>query len=595
MRALVPLVLAFFLAACDTPPALVVTPDSLALWSLGQQARLSLSDENGTALTADRWESADPGVATVDDDGLVTARGVGETRVSVWLGGRRAEARVVVDTDGVVLSGRITFPDRLYDEAGFTGAVIQRPVRHARVAVLDASDQVRAEGFTDGDGRFDLGRVVPTGLRLVVYSAADDGAGYPVEVARPDDGALIAAALPLGDAVLPLEWSLEDPVAGAFNILDVLLSAWDFSASLTTTPLPPLSAYWAPGGSTGTYYCTGAAGECPQGRGIYVLQSPLDTDGYDDDVLWHEFGHFLSNERSRDTSPGGCHFLESLDLDLRLAWSEGWGDFFPAAVKAWLAANHPERLSLAADAPVSLYVDTDGSGQAQIAFDVAAVGSYYRYASNELAVASLLWQLQGRYGMAALWRVLEEYLPIAQGPVNLETLWDGWLVMNPPGGGILVLESLFAARAVEYRRDPYEGDDDPAAPRLLTVSTEEARTLYGVGDVDIAGLALSAGETVTVRTTGLTNGADTQLRVYDPDGLLVADNDDDPGARPYEDYDPLCGSYRPINDAYRLASKVTLQAQKTGTYRIEVSTTLDPDPYPSAGRYGGYRLQVTSP
>lgn len=595
MKALVPLVLAFLLAACDTPPALVVTPDSLALWSLGQQARLSLSDENGTALTADRWESADPNVATVDDDGLVTARGVGETRVIAWLGGRRAEARVVVDTDGVALSGRITYPDRLYDEAGFTGEVVQRPVRHARVAVLDASDQVRAEGFTDGDGRFDLGRVVPTGLRLVVYSTADAGAGYPVEVARPDDGALIAVALPLDDAVPPLEWALEDPAAGAFNILDVLLDAWDFSASLTTTPLSPLSAYWAPGGSAGTYYCTGAAGECPQGRGIYVLQSSLDSDGYDDDVLWHEFGHFLSDERSRDTSPGGCHFLESTDLDLRLAWSEGWGDFFPAAVKDWLESREAGSSSLAVGAPTSLYVDTDGIQAALISFDVANAPALYRYASNELAVANLLWQLRYRYGMAALWRVLEDYLPIAQGPVNLETLWDGWLVMNPPGGGILTLESLFAGRQVEYREDAYEADDDPAAPRLLSVGADEAHTLYGAGDVDIAGLALSAGQTVTIRTTGLTNGADTQLRVYDPDGLLVGDNDDDPDARPYEDYDPLCGSYRPINDGYRLASKLTLQAQKTGTYRIEVSTTLDPEPYPSAGRYGGYRLQVTSP
>lgn len=583
------------LAACDgAVPRLTVTPDRLTLWAEGQSARLELREEGGErVLAADRWQSLDERVVAVDAEGRVVARGAGETEVLAWRDGRSARARVVVDPDGVTLNGRIFYADRLYDAQGLTGEQRLRPLRHARWAVVDEAGNLRLQGTTDGEGRFDLGALVPLGLRLVVYSEADG-----VSVLDPERAAPYAVSLPLeGVGTTPLEWRLEqvELPLGAFNILDTLLYGREFVAQITQTPLPPLAAYWAPAGSSGTYYCTGAAGQCPQGEGIYVLEGWGDSDAFDDDVLWHEFGHFLSHKLSRDSSPGGCHFLQSLDLDLRLAWSEGWGDFLPAAVKDWLEATQPGGSSLAEGAATSLYVDTDGSGPALLSFDVAGASSYYRYASNEIAVAALLWQLRQRYGMAAIWRVLEGYLPIAQGPVNLETLWDGWLVLNPPGGAILTLENLWGAREIFYRNDEFEDQDDPNAPRLLSPGSSEWRTLYGPGDVDIAAVYLTAGQSVVIRTSELGNGADTELRLYAPDGSLAAVNDDDPAAPPHWDYDPLCAEYRAINDGLRLVSRVEFTAVQSGVHRIEVSTTRDPEPYPSTGRYGHYWLHVESP
>ncbi len=588
--------LILLLAACEGDgPSLLITPEEVALWEQGQSARLQLWEQNsgdGRVVAADRWQSLDETVAVVDAEGRVTARGAGETEVLAWREGRSARARVVVNPDGIAISGLIRYADRLYDAQGFTGEQRLRPLRHAHWAVVDEAGNLRLQGSTDGEGRFDLGVLVPLGLRLVVYSEA---AG--VSVRDPERAAPFAVSLPLEGMSGSVEWVLDEPglPLGAFNILDTLLYGREFVAEITTTPLPPVSVYWAPAGSPGTFYCTGSGGQCPQGEGIYVLEGRGDSDAFDDDVLWHEFGHFLSDKLSRDSSPGGCHFLQSLDLDLRLAWSEGWGDFLPAAIKDWLETTQPGSSSLAEGAATSLYVDTDGSGPALLSFDVATASSYYRYASNEIAVAALLWQLRQRYGMGAIWRVLEGYLPIAQGPVNLETLWDGWLVLNPPGGGILTLENLWAAREIFYRRDEFEDQDDPDAPRRLTPGSSEWRTLYGPADVDIAAVYLAAGQSVVIRTSELGNGADTELRLYAPDGSLAAVNDDDPAAPPHWDYDPLCGEYRAINDGLRLVSKLSFTATQSGVHRIEVSTTRDPDPYPSTGRYGHYRLHVEAP
>ena len=47
-------------------------------------------------------------------------------------------------------------------------------------------------------------------------------------------------------------------------------------------------------------------------------------------MIAHEYGHFLMASFSRESSPGGNHSFGE-QLDPRLAWSEGWGNFFGAA------------------------------------------------------------------------------------------------------------------------------------------------------------------------------------------------------------------------------------------------------------------------
>jgi hypothetical protein len=70
-----------------------------------------------------------------------------------------------------------------------------------------------------------------------------------------------------------------------------------------------------------------------QGASIYVLGSAdSDSDEFDQHVLAHEWGHYYQDNFSRDDSLGGPHSLNER-LDLRVAFSEGWGNAFAGMVK----------------------------------------------------------------------------------------------------------------------------------------------------------------------------------------------------------------------------------------------------------------------
>jgi hypothetical protein len=57
-----------------------------------------------------------------------------------------------------------------------------------------------------------------------------------------------------------------------------------------------------------------------------------DSDEFDDSVIAHEYGHLLAAKFSRDDSPGGESHIGDI-LDPRVAWSEGWANFFSAVVR----------------------------------------------------------------------------------------------------------------------------------------------------------------------------------------------------------------------------------------------------------------------
>src|SRR5206468_12451246 len=65
----------------------------------------------------------------------------------------------------------------------------------------------------------------------------------------------------------------------------------------------------------------------------YVLgDRNTDSDEFDDSVLLHEYAHMLAAKFSRDDSPGGVHSTGDV-LDPRVAWSEGFANFFSSAAR----------------------------------------------------------------------------------------------------------------------------------------------------------------------------------------------------------------------------------------------------------------------
>ncbi|WP_455204639.1 hypothetical protein, partial [Kaarinaea lacus] len=318
----------------------------------------------------------------------------------------------------VAVSGNVSYEDRQYSRSGFTGTTSYKSVRYAIVDLVQGNGDVVASTTTDEDGNY---VIAGSGgdLYVRVLAATSRAAGTAISVSDYY-GNMYAVRHTIDDTVeenesgelsLDFEISYASRIGGAFNVLDVYTNASLFVTSLTTRTLPSLSAYWTPASSRyGTYFCSSnsTGGSCPQGRGIYLLGGYTnggDTDEYDDDVLYHEYGHYLEASFGLLDSPGGIHYLTDNDSDLRLAWSEGFGGFFPGAVKSWLMQNDVERLSAHSSIAPTYFVDTYGT-LAAISIDMnnpspsfCAWGlDCFVYSSSEVAVAKVLNQLRENFG-----------------------------------------------------------------------------------------------------------------------------------------------------------------------------------------------------
>jgi len=516
----------------------------------------------------------------------------------------------------VSVSGIALYQDKTYDARGFTGEFPLKAIRFADVQLVDGNVAV-AITKTDANGYYQL---QGSGVRLKVRVLAQSSAGVDslVSVANlSGDVYAVSKTLAIeGESVMDFTVPVNQDVSGAFNILDILSNGKQFIASYDSALTAPLRAYWQPGNSDqGTYYCSPrvSRSSCPQGAGIYLLGGSGaggDTDQYDDDVIYHEFGHFVEDQLGIQDSPGGTHYLSDNDADIRLSWSEGWGGFMPGAVKAWLAGTQPELLSSSSGLPSSYFVDTYGQ-YAMISMDFGDPNSYYcwgskacySYSSSEVAVANVLNGLNANYGFDMVWDSVSQYLPYGTRlPASLETFWDGLMLQQQPASDELnQLQSIFARSSIFYSSDNYEYDDSYAAAKPYSdcsACNTQQRYLYNAAnsaDRDYVYVDLVAGKHYLIETYNLGNAADTYMRILNADGSqaysqggAIMANDNASGVIYCMGGGSSCGVQ---NTDSLLSSKLTFTPTQSATFVVEVSTSINRPP--SAGRYGSYSLRVT--
>ncbi len=575
---------------------LSVDPNQLVMNQLGATASLTIGSDGAVTNADVLWQSSDETVVTVSTQGLVTAMGEGTATVTAGMANVSATATVIVSTTAFTISGIVYYEDKQYTSNGFTGTSQYYPVRYAKVELVDSNDSVLLSSITGGDGAYTLGPFVDTTSRVRVRAQTDD-TSLPQTTVTDYSGNIYAASktVELGtgvDAVMDLQIAVKN-AGGAFNILDVLTYAAQRVKELSTTTLPALNAVWNSGSSSlGTWYCNGYdVVYCPRGAAIYVLGGGIssDTDEYDDDVLWHEFSHYLENQFGIADSPGGPHKFTDNDLDLRLSWSEGFGDFFPAAMKTWMRSDHAAYQSIPDTLDTAYYIDTFGASALSI--NIGNPGNApFVYASNEIAVANVMHRLHGTYGMTTLWQVYENQLPAAAGSVNLEAVWNGWLAQFSPDSTILAqLQFYFANRLIYYQQDSFESGDAPGSARVLTVCAAgqtcagEQHTLYKndlSADTDFFQFNLTAGQNYRIETLDLSNGADTHIRLVDGQGQMLKENDDRAG-------NVCCLP----NNGLTLSSSLDFIPTSTSAYFAEVITS--PGMAVSAGASGTYSIKIS--
>jgi hypothetical protein len=267
----------------------------------------------------------------------------------------------------VAITGTASFDSVPLVTSGASGSLlnyagtVQKPVRGAIVEVVDnASQAVLASGVTTDTGTYSLN--VPSNLTVYVRVRAQmqkSGAAPTWDFAVRDNTqgnalySMVSPAFTAASGVVqnlnaPSGWSGSNTtgsyastrVAGPFAILDTVYSAYNkILTAKADAAFPMLNVYWSPNnipasgnralGEIGTsFFLSDSQGN----RSIYLLgAADDDTDEYDSPVVAHEWGHYFQDAFSRDDSIGGPHNGTDF-LDIRVAFSEGWGNAWSGMV-----------------------------------------------------------------------------------------------------------------------------------------------------------------------------------------------------------------------------------------------------------------------
>jgi len=331
------------------------------------------SDSDGT-IASYSWNFGDSSTGTgITTSHQYTTTGTFTVTLTVTDndGATATATHSVTVTDGssgetISLTGTVTY-DRVPFETAGDGldyaATFEAPARDVVVQLVQAGGTVLAQTTTGDDGRYAFSAPVSTDVfvrvraRLLHTSSGAGDPGWDISILNNTNGnaqyVLDGSVQNTGtaDQTRNLNAASGWPgfggtaysgtrAAAPFAIADTIYEAVKFIVQQgdSAQVFSPLDIYWSPenrpvsgdddysDGEIGSTFYSSADGTSP--KGIYVLgDDGVDTDEYDTHVLTHEFMHFIEYTIGRSDSIGGAHATGD-KLDLRVAFSEGFGDAF---------------------------------------------------------------------------------------------------------------------------------------------------------------------------------------------------------------------------------------------------------------------------
>ena len=236
--------------------------------------------------------------------------------------------------------------------------------------------------------------------------------------------------------------------AGPFAILDVVFDATKKVLSASPEQVfPPLKLFWsvrnAPAagaikdGNIGASFYTSDPAD---GHKLYLLgQENVDTDEYDSHVVAHEWGHYFQSAFSRDDSLGGAHATGD-KLDMRVAFSEGWGN-------AWSA--------MALGSPI--YADSGQAGQAGgFIIDVAqspAADDQGWYSESSVQFLMFSFHQSANVGFAPIFNVMTG--PLKTSPAFTAMHNFATLLKAETPGGVATINTLLQGQQISQVNDVF--------------------------------------------------------------------------------------------------------------------------------------------
>lgn len=244
---------------------------------------------------------------------------------------------------GKVQFEKIPFRDAKGNPGLVLAKPVLRPVALAKVQLIDVAGKVIAKATTDAAGNYILSWSATPPPAATVQVLADADNAVVVDHFNPKSVFSVRSptfTLKGGNQTQNITAQDATRESGPFNILAAIqIGNKLVRAAEKGIALPRITVHWTTKNRPGTSFFNVAKNEA------FIVGNRLrDSDEFDDFVILHEYGHFLSETFSRDDSPGGSHGKGD-SLDPRLAWGEGWGNFFACA-----ALNDPKYVDTGANA-----------------------------------------------------------------------------------------------------------------------------------------------------------------------------------------------------------------------------------------------------
>jgi hypothetical protein len=495
-----------------------------------------------------------------------------------------------------VASGVFTYMDREFDGTGFTGVQQPMPIREADVEVVDAglsgNRAILATGVTGQNGSFSI--LVPDTkprniyVRVITDSLYTESLNIDVRNSTSSQAqkyALATATVPNHAPTSNVNFGTL--VAGigqggeAFNLYDQLVRGVDYLAFLTGS---------RPGSASHLVVVWDLNNGVPDstyniGSRMILMRS---TGGYDDTVVLHEMGHYAVYTWSASSSIGGFHTFAACQIDVRLAFDEGFATWWGNSV----LRHHGLPRS-------NVYTRTNGGpgpGNLVRSADLETDTQYLcRGAASEVNVFSFLWDIadgpatpdttpgtDDAHDLLAMpdseiWSVMTGYFRSASSR-SLEDFWDGWFLPPALNGSRADMIDLADPLGIEYFEDASEAND--TAPQAFSIPVNGSPTPAcffrdpdgdgaGAADLDFFVFPAIAGTQYAIETRSLAGGANTYLRLYGPDGATLLAVNDDRGAGD-------------------LSSRVLWTPSQSGILHAQVSQAS------LSAVYGSYQVLVTA-
>jgi hypothetical protein len=369
--------------------------------------------------------------------------------------------KVTFDLVPVVVSG--TQPRLNY------AATVKQPARSVVVEAIDGNTQeVLATTTTNATG--DYAMVVPNnrsvfvralarmnsiGANATPFSVVDNtngGAQWATDGALFGSGtvATLTQNLNARSGWTGTAYDDKQRAAGPFSILDTAYqAAQKVVASDPAVAFVALEFNWSPNniafagdlalGQLGVTFFTVGSSNGVAIRKIYVLGfANNDTDEYDRHVVAHEFGHYLQSAFSRDDSVGGNHRIGDR-LDMRVAFSEGWGN-------AWsgIALANP------------VYADTNGINQVGgLSFNVSQGESTNPGWFKEGSVQKVFWDFSNSpaIGFTPVWNSLKNGLSRSAALASIHSFSRALADANPAAAP--TVGAILGTQGITLTSSPY--------------------------------------------------------------------------------------------------------------------------------------------